>query len=142
MSPRNLAAWVRPRLMRSANDACRSASARRSAAAAAASVLEAAAAILIAAIMRRAIAPRAAFCSSVAALVDMSSASLILIVFTLTVTTAADAFWLDGPPWLALTGERFDSRLSSSVLQHTGLGSLRTASMRAFEDMGAALLRS
>lgn len=57
-------------------------------------------------------------------------------------TTAADAFWLDGPPWLALTGERFDSRLSSSVLQHTGLGSLRTASMRAFEDMGAALLRS
>jgi len=55
-------------------------------------------------------------------------------------TTAADAFWLKGPPWLAMSGERFDSRLSSSVLHHAALGPLRTASMRAFEDAAVRLL--
>ena len=30
-------------------------------------------------------------------------------------TTAADAFWLKGPPWQAMSGERFDSRLSSQL---------------------------
>lgn len=55
-------------------------------------------------------------------------------------TTAADAFWLRGPPWLSLTGERFDSRLSGSVLHHAALGDLRSHSLRAFEDMGARLV--
>ena len=55
-------------------------------------------------------------------------------------TTAADAFWLRGPPWLALTGERFDSRLSGSVLHHSALGPLRTDSLRSFEDRAACLV--
>ena len=57
-------------------------------------------------------------------------------------TTVADAFWLDGPPWLALgAGERFDTRLSSTAVHHLGLCALRQTSLRGMEDAGVALLQ-
>lgn len=56
-------------------------------------------------------------------------------------TTAADALWQNGPPWLALgSGDRFDSLLSSSALHHAGWLELRQLSLRAFEDCASALV--
>jgi len=55
-------------------------------------------------------------------------------------TTAADSLWLHGPPWLALSaGDRFDSRLSTSVLAGVGSSESSAHSLRAFEDLALEL---
>ena len=55
-------------------------------------------------------------------------------------TTAADSLWLHGPPWLALSaGDRFDSRLSTSVLAGVGSSESSAHSLRAFEDLALQL---
>ena len=58
-------------------------------------------------------------------------------------TTAADAIWVHGPPWLALSaGERFDSRLSTAVVAAIGTPESSGSSLRAFEDVAVALSSS
>jgi len=55
-------------------------------------------------------------------------------------TTAADSLWMRGPPWLALCiGDRFDSRLSTSVLANIAAADSSAQSLRAFEDMAIGL---
>ena len=51
-------------------------------------------------------------------------------------TTAADALWAGGAPWLALSAsdDRMDSLLSSAVLASAGALPLVTTTLRAFED--------
>jgi predicted O-linked N-acetylglucosamine transferase (SPINDLY family) len=58
-------------------------------------------------------------------------------------TTAADALWKGGVPWLALSAsdDRMDSLLSRAVLAHAGGLPLVTTSLRAFEDTAMALMR-
>ena len=59
-------------------------------------------------------------------------------------TTAADALWTGGAPWLAMAAsdDRMDSLLSASVLHHIGDWlPLRSPTLRAFEDAAVALIR-
>ena len=59
-------------------------------------------------------------------------------------TTAADALWAGGAPWLALgaSEDRMDSLLSSAVLASAGALPLVAGTLRSFEDAAVAMMRS
>ena len=57
-------------------------------------------------------------------------------------TTAADALWAGGAPWLALgaSEDRMDSLLSSAVLASAGALPLVAGTLRSFEDAAVAMM--
>ena len=58
-------------------------------------------------------------------------------------TTAADALWSEGPPWLALAGgARFDSRLSTAVVRSIGAAESAALGLRELEDLAAGYMRA